>query len=134
MFLQHNVFITQELMTAAMGLNTSLIEDKTRSKTGGQKVSSNCENSIGSSPSFTVIQALVKLLASMSPQVIKKSSSVADNLKGKWTERHVKHIHMFLSHKPKVKFLSRDHNCVYGFVKNQPGYLFYIFHILCSLI
>ena len=73
-------------MTAAMGLNTSLIEDKTTQRTNILKMStstiSSADSFVGASPSFAVIQALVALLAKSSNTAMKRSNSMLDSLKG----------------------------------------------------
>ena len=56
----------QELMTAAMGLNTSLIEDpkmKRRPPSCARQFADMSDQMALCSPSFTVIQSLVSLLA-----------------------------------------------------------------------
>ena len=57
--------VWQELLTAATGLNTSLIEDVKARRRAGQLTSGHDVSDIKalSSPNFTVIQALVALLA-----------------------------------------------------------------------
>lgn len=79
-------YFVKELMTAAMGLNTSLIEDQTkkqRPKVGTSKLV-NADSIVESSPSFAVIQALVALLAKSSNCSFKKSNFLADNIKSKF--------------------------------------------------
>jgi len=59
------VICWQELLTAAMGLNTSLIEDVKARRRAGQLTSTHdmSDRKALSSPNFAVIQALVALLA-----------------------------------------------------------------------
>ena len=71
-------------MTAAMGLNTSLIEDsnKVRRRPGSiSRHSDPSDQKALASPSFAVTQALVALLAHSSGQMLTRTSSVMESLK-----------------------------------------------------
>ena len=69
-------------MTAAMGLNTSLIEEPKHKKRPERLPSTpSLELFACSSPSFAVIQALVALLARPTSTALRPSNSYAENLK-----------------------------------------------------
>jgi hypothetical protein len=68
-------------MTAAMGLNTSLIEDKSR-----QLPRKTSTKDSDASPAFAVVQTLVALLAKCGLPAMKQTSSLVENLKGYITE------------------------------------------------
>ena len=74
-------------MTAAMGLNTSLIEDNSKVKKRGSQAASRhgdaSDQKALSSPSFAVTQALVRLLAQRGAiATITRSASASESLKG----------------------------------------------------
>lgn len=84
------VFIIQELMIAATGLNTGLIEDSRLKQRPGHlvRLTNTSDQMALTSPSFAVTQALVTLLAQTKGPRIQLSASFGKNLKSQWQLLH----------------------------------------------